>query len=73
MASGVKGEVDESVSQHTEDVKGNLISGRDFRVTINKLVFVDCIFYILGYHLWCGGVLGRSVCNGGCLLTHGPG
>ena len=36
MASGVKGEVDESVSQHTEDVKGNLISGRDFRVRMKK-------------------------------------
>ena len=36
LAITVNGEVDESVSQHTEDVKGNLISGRDFRVTINE-------------------------------------
>ena len=46
LASVVNGHADESVSQYTEDVKGNLISGRDFRVTIYKLVFVDCMCYI---------------------------
>jgi hypothetical protein len=36
LASVVAGQAEQSVSQHTEDVKGNLISGRDFRVTIDK-------------------------------------
>jgi hypothetical protein len=70
-ASTVNGEVEESVSQHTEDVKGNIISCRDFRIRIDKLVSI--VFSISWYYLWSGWVLGRSVCNGGCLSTHGLG